>query len=78
MFFKNKGEQKKTFGEKLVANRHIYGLPQKELAHSLGIDPTTLGHWERDENRPMKKSLEKFTALFSFFPYPLPDTEIVK
>src|SRR3990172_4051066 len=39
----------KTFDEKIVAYRRVLGLNQKELARALGIDPTTLGRWERNE-----------------------------
>ncbi|MCX5885487.1 MAG: helix-turn-helix transcriptional regulator [Proteobacteria bacterium] len=50
---------KKTLGEKIKSYRWSLGLTQKELAKRLGIDPTTLGKWERCESKPSKELLEK-------------------
>jgi transcriptional regulator with XRE-family HTH domain len=39
------------------------GITQKELAHRVGVDPGTLGRWERDESSPtgeLKLRLEPF------------------
>ncbi len=47
-----------TPGEQIVAARKLRGMSQKELARELGVDPGTLGRWERDERRPGKKSEE--------------------
>ena len=44
-----------SFGERLVAYRYKTGLSQKDLARQLGIDPATLGRWERGEGRPSPK-----------------------
>jgi transcriptional regulator with XRE-family HTH domain len=32
--------------------RQIRGISQKKLAHLVGIDPSTVSNWERDENQP--------------------------
>ena len=37
------------FGERIVVCRRIQGISQTELASRLGVDPTTLGKWERGE-----------------------------
>jgi transcriptional regulator with XRE-family HTH domain len=42
-------------GEKIVNSRRLSGITQKELAKRLGVDPTTLARWERNESRPQKK-----------------------
>jgi transcriptional regulator with XRE-family HTH domain len=42
-------------GERLIAVRKARGLTQKEMAKRLGVDPTTLGRWERGRGRPSKK-----------------------
>ncbi|MHC4183281.1 MAG: helix-turn-helix domain-containing protein [Planctomycetota bacterium] len=42
----------KTTGEMIVAYRQLLGLSQKKLACHLGIDPSTLGCWERDKRLP--------------------------
>jgi hypothetical protein len=50
-------------GNILTMARKYCGLSQKALARRLGIDPGTLGKWERDERRPagaFLKRLEKF------------------
>ena len=38
-----------SFGERLLAFRRSLGLSQKGLAHRMGVDPGTLGEWERGE-----------------------------
>ena len=35
-----------TFGEWIVRARQRLGLSQKALARRLGVDPSTLAHWE--------------------------------
>jgi transcriptional regulator with XRE-family HTH domain len=48
--------------------RRLYGLSQKKLAGSLGIDPSTVGAWERAENQPSKPLLDKLVLFFGSFP----------
>lgn len=55
----------KTLGEKIATSRRFLGLTQKELARRLGIDPTTLGRWERAKSQPPKKHLKKLNGLFT-------------
>ena len=57
--------QANTPGEKIVISRRVLGLTQKELAHRLGIDPTTLGRWERGKSQPPKKHLVRIDTLFA-------------
>lgn len=63
----------KTPGEKIATSRRLLGLTQKELAHRLRIDPSTLGRWEKDKSRPSKKELKLldnlFTSLSSDYPF---------
>jgi len=54
-----------TLGEKMNTSRRFLGVTQKELARRLGIDPTTLGQWEKDKSRPSKKQLKKLDNLFT-------------
>jgi len=41
-----------THGEAIRYTRMIRGLNFKEAAAEIGVDPTTLLIWERDEGRP--------------------------
>lgn len=41
-----------TLGERLVALRKGKGWSQKTAAGALGVDPTTLARWERNEQAP--------------------------
>jgi transcriptional regulator with XRE-family HTH domain len=43
-----------TLGERIVATRQRLGMTQKELARALGVDPTTVGRWERGTGKPSK------------------------
>jgi len=55
----------KTLGEKIKTYRKFLGLSQKKLANLLGIDVSTIGHWERGKNRPQKRHLEKLNTFFN-------------
>jgi len=59
----------RTLGEKIVHYRRLLGLTQKELAKSLGIDPGTLGRWERNKGKPPDDLLQKLNALFKELHY---------
>ena len=54
-----------TLGKRIVACRCVLGLSQKELAYRLGVDPATLGRWERDEGRPTRTQLEVLIVLLA-------------
>jgi len=38
-----------TLGETIKRYRYLRGISQKGLASQLGVDPTTLARWEKDE-----------------------------
>jgi len=57
----------KTLGEKIKTYRLVLGFSQKKLANLLGIDVSTIGHWEREKNRPQKRHLKKLTTFFNSF-----------
>jgi len=48
--------------------RRLHGLSQKKLAVLLGIDQKTLAGWERGENQPFKKKLEKVLRILDSYP----------
>jgi len=54
-----------NLGDKIREYRRAHGQSQKSLAEQLGVDPTTLAGWEREEHRPSKRHLDnlsKFSA----------------
>ena len=54
-----------SFGERLLACRRSMGLSQKELADRMGIDPSTLGKWERGGRPPSKKVMARVRAFLA-------------
>jgi len=44
-----------THADKLRKIRRRLGLNQRAMAERLGVDPTTLGRWERGEGLPSKR-----------------------
>jgi transcriptional regulator with XRE-family HTH domain len=55
----------KTFGEKIVNYRCLSGITQKEMANRLGVDPSTLGRWERDKSKPFTINLERVATFLT-------------
>jgi transcriptional regulator with XRE-family HTH domain len=56
-----------SLGQRIKACRQFRGISQKELADQLGVDPTTLGRWEREIRQPVgqiKKGLRSFFKTF--------------
>ncbi len=45
----------KSIGEQIIQYRRENGLSKRKMARILGIDPSTLGRWERDEYLPEGK-----------------------
>jgi transcriptional regulator with XRE-family HTH domain len=64
-----------SLAEQILTYRRLHGLTQKKLAHLLGIDPTTIGHWERGEHWPQKELLNKLISFFTSFPLSASDHE---
>ena len=46
-----------TFGNNIIIYRKLHGISQREFARIIGIDPSTLGHWERGKISPVLISL---------------------
>jgi transcriptional regulator with XRE-family HTH domain len=53
--------ESKTLGERIVNYRRLSSITQKELARTLGVDPSTLARWERNENHPQRKLWERIS-----------------
>ncbi|MFQ6066794.1 MAG: helix-turn-helix domain-containing protein [bacterium] len=64
-----------SLAEQILTYRRLHGLTQKKLSHLLGIDPTTIGHWERGEHWPQKPFLDKLISFFASFPSDLEKNE---
>jgi transcriptional regulator with XRE-family HTH domain len=50
--------QPESFAERLKTYRLRLGLSQRKLAAKLGIDPGTLGSWERGRRKPSERYRE--------------------
>jgi DNA-binding XRE family transcriptional regulator len=48
-------EAPRTLGERLRTWRLERGLEQRDVAAMLGVQPATVGRWERDQKRPAIK-----------------------
>jgi len=57
-----------TLSEKIREYRRVQGLSQKKLAQLLKIDESTIGNWEKDENLPLKRNLQKLLDFFDSYP----------
>jgi DNA-binding XRE family transcriptional regulator len=49
----------------LVWYREGKGWSQKRLADEVGVDPTTLARWEREERQPAVECCQKVADLFA-------------
>ena len=54
-----------TLGERIVAARKQAGISQKKAAQRIGVDPMTLGRWERDETEPSENMFEKLNRFLA-------------
>jgi DNA-binding transcriptional regulator YiaG len=57
-----------SLGERVVRARQRTGMTQKDLARRLGVDPSTLAHWEYGRREPMpvnRATLEAFVRCAS-------------
>jgi DNA-binding XRE family transcriptional regulator len=52
-----------TLREKIVTSRKLLGLSQRKYARFIGIDPSTLGRWERGKSTPSPNKLKKLNLL---------------
>ena len=55
----------RNLGQQIVTKRTKLGLSQKELAHHLGVDPSTLGRWEHNGGQPLLKHRKRLMAFLS-------------
>jgi transcriptional regulator with XRE-family HTH domain len=54
-----------SFGGKITYYRYLNGLTQEELAKELGVNESTVYHYEKGTHRPFKKALKKLELLLA-------------
>jgi len=55
----------KTFGETIKKLREERNLPLREVAYALSIDTSMLGKIEKNNRKPTKALIEKFSMFFN-------------
>jgi transcriptional regulator with XRE-family HTH domain len=53
----------RSLGERIVIYRQIHGVSQEQLASQLGIDPGTLGRWEKGKSTPWAEKMDVLNSL---------------
>ena len=53
-----------SLGQRIVAFRRLRGLTQKELARQMGVNPSTIANWEREEPHLSQSLGERLDAMF--------------
>lgn len=56
-----------TLGERIVQMRRALGIRQDQLAVQLGIDPSTVARWEKNNGRPASTNQAKLDPLIHHF-----------
>lgn len=51
--------------DRLRAYRRLHGLSQKRLAALLGVDPSTMWHWERGYSQPNEDNATRIARAIS-------------
>jgi len=54
-----------SLAEKLRAYRRVHGLSQVRLADLIGVDPSTVWHWERGRTQPTDEHAPTIKALIT-------------
>ena len=51
-----------------LPTRMAKGLPQRQLARGLGVDPTTVMKWEAEMSKPVLKVHEQIEGVITLLP----------
>jgi transcriptional regulator with XRE-family HTH domain len=54
-----------NLAERIVTMRRCLGLSREELAGRLGVDESSLRHWEHGSRRPLKRNVDKLEVFFN-------------
>jgi DNA-binding XRE family transcriptional regulator len=54
-----------NLAERIVTMRRCIGLSREELAERLGVDESSLRHWEHRRRRPLKRNMDKLEVFFN-------------
>ena len=57
-------DESSSFGGRIIQARRAMGVRQDQLARQLGVDPSTLARWERQNIQPHYQHLWKLEAFF--------------
>src|SRR6266496_2075488 len=61
-------EQPKNLGDQLRKRRMDLGLSQRKLARQLGVNKTSIEHWERNEVQPARWMVPKIREFLGLQP----------
>ena len=54
-----------TLGGKIKRYRYMKGVTQEELAKELGVDESTVNHYERNNKKPLRKTMAKLAPILA-------------
>ena len=53
-----------TLNEKIILQRELHGMSQKQMAEAIGVDIEILKQWENGEQNPDREAIAKMSAVF--------------
>lgn len=65
-----------SFGSNLRKERKKLGISQKVIARIVGVKPSVVSHWEKDEKRPSFENLMKLMVVYNCIFNELAEEEI--
>jgi transcriptional regulator with XRE-family HTH domain len=55
-----------TLGAKIKRYRYLHGISQEDLSRQIGVNESTVFHYENNRYKPSKKTLKKLEMLLAF------------
>ncbi|WP_369751276.1 helix-turn-helix domain-containing protein [Asinibacterium sp. OR53] len=52
-----------TLGGKITRYKNLHGMSTKKLAKLLGVDEGTVAQWERNETKPLARSMSRIISI---------------